>query len=75
MSGGRLRPGVWRVETGEQPSETATPDRRAQSGGGHAAPGLLELVRLLARQAAREQGGTRWPRIEEGDDDEAVGAR
>jgi len=70
------RPGIWRVESGKQLSKTATPKPRAQSAGyGHAVPGLLELVRLLARQAAREQDGARSPWIEESNDDEAVGAR
>jgi hypothetical protein len=61
-------PGFWRVQSGKRLSKTATPKPRAQSGGGHAALGLLELVRLLARQAAREHDGARSSRMEESND-------
>jgi hypothetical protein len=61
-------PGFWRVQSGKRLSKKATPEPRAQSGGGHAALGLLELVRLLARQAAREHDGARSSRMEESND-------
>jgi hypothetical protein len=64
----------WRVESGRRFSKLARFEPRAKSaGGGHAAQGLLALVRLLARQAAREQDGVQSARIEEGDVDEAAG--
>jgi hypothetical protein len=64
------------MERRKRLSKTARPDALEQSAGEiRASLGLLDLVRLQARQAAREQHSAGFPRIEEGYDDQAVAAR
>lgn len=62
--------GAWRAAG--KFSKTATPEPPAQSAGdGHVSFCLLDLVRLLARQAAREQDRAGSLCIHESNDDEA----